>query len=412
MAEEFYIHQLGNGLTLVAQRMPQMSSAALTLAVPSGSSRDPDALAGAAVVCSHWLFRGAGDRDSRQLHDALDGLGSQHDEHPQSAHLLLSAAQLGRNLPAALAIYADVIRRPRLEADSFEPCRELVTQALQGLEDEPTRKCNMLIRERFYPHPLGRNPYGTTESLAQMTAEGLRRHVKATLTPQGAILAVAGAFEWNELRDQVEKLLGDWAGAAPPAIAVLPARLGVEQVAKETAQVQITFAYRAATMNNEQYYPARLCEMVLSGGMSARLFTEVREKRGLVYNVSARYHSLKDYAGMFVYAGTAPERAQETFDVTLRELRRVGEDVCQAELDRARVQLKSALIMQGESTSARADALAGDYFHLGRLRALTELSQAIDAVTVEQVKRYMHSFPAENLTVLTIGPKQLETHQV
>lgn len=412
MAEEFYIHRLSNGLTLVAQRMSQMSSAALTLAVPAGSSRDPEALAGAAVVCSHWLFRGAGERDSRQLHDALDSLGCQHDEHPQSAHLLLSAAQLGRNLPAVLAIFADVVRRPRLEEDSFDPCRELVSQALQGLEDEPTRKCNMLIRERFYPYPLGRNPYGTAESLSGMTAQNLRRHVQAALTPYGAILSVAGAFEWDELRDLVEALLGDWDGQEPAAVAVLPPRLGIEQVAKETAQVQIAFAYPAATMEDEQYYPARLSEMVLSGGMSARLFTEVREKRGLVYAISARYHSLKDHAGMFVYAGTAPERAQETFDVTLRELRRLGEDVCQAELDRARVQLKSALIMQGESTSARADALAGDYFHLGRLRGLAELSSAIDAVTVEQVKHYVHSFPAEKLTVLTIGPKKLEVHQV
>jgi predicted Zn-dependent peptidase len=149
--------------------------------------------------------------------------------------------------------------------------------------------------------------------------------------------------------------------------------------------------------------------MVLSGGMGARLFTEVREKRGLVYAVIARYHCLKGHAGMFVYAGTTPERAQETLEVTVAEVRRLAEGIEDAEVERARTQLKSALIMQGESTSARSDALAADYYYLRRLRSLEEISTAVDAVSPSDVLAYVKAFPAQKLTVLTVGPQEPET---
>ncbi len=394
-------------MTLVAQRMVQVSSAAMTFAVPAGSSHDPPDGAGAASSATCWLLRGAGDRDTRGINDALDSLGCQHHEAAQSEHLLVSSAQLGRNLPAVLEIYADIIRRPALADETFGPCRDLVAQALDGLEDEPMRNCHVLMREKFYPHPLGRNPLGTKQSLSEMKPDTMRLHLKGHLSPRGTIMAVAGKFDWKELSKTVEKQFGDWAGRSPEQVQETPAQRGVTHLKKETAQVQITLAWPAATINDEHYYAARIVQMILSGGMGARLFTEVREKRGLVYAIVARYHSLKGHAGMFVYAGTTPQRAQETLDVTVGELRRLAEGVQEDELARARTQLKSALIMQGESTLARADALAGDWYHLGRLRSLEEISSAIDAITVEDVMKYITAYPADDLTTLTIGPDEL-----
>jgi len=308
-----------------------------------------------------------------------------------------------------LAIYADILRRPRLAEETFAPCRNLVAQELESLEDEPMRKAGVMIREQFYPNPLGRCPLGTADTLAAMTPQAVGAHVGGLLTPAGAMIAVAGKVRWDELVETVAALLGDWSGPAAVEPATTPAARGVRHVAKPTAQAQIMLAYRAETIRGERYYPARLAQMVLSGGMSSRLFTEVREKRALVYAVGARYHSLKDHAGMFVYAGTTPQRAQETLDVTVAELRRLAEGVSEEEMARGRTQLKSALVMQGESTAARADALAGDWHHLRRLRSLQELSDAVDAVTAEQVIDYARAFPADELTVLTIGPDELDT---
>jgi predicted Zn-dependent peptidase len=401
-----------NGLTLVGQRKAHVSSAAMTILAPCGASRDPDGLEGAAAVAAEWCFRGAGDRDSRQLIDALDTLGCQHSHAILSEHLQLTAVQLGRNLPAALKIFADILLRPRLADETFEPCRQLALQDLEGLEDEPARKCNMLLRERFYPRPLGRRPYGRQESLRGMTAGALRRHMRACLSPRGAILGVAGQFEWEAFRDHAERLLGDWRTPAPLPLVVGPAEGGFAHVSKESAQAHIALAHRSVTPASPHYYPARLAESVLSGGMSSRLFVEVRDKRGLAYHVSTRYHSLKDHAGLFTYVGTPPDRAKETLAVTVGELRRLAEGIRDEEIKRSRTQLRSALVMQGESTVARSGALVSDWFHLGRVRTLEEVSAAIEAVTIPQVLEYLRQYPAKDFAGLVIGPEPLDVSGV
>jgi predicted Zn-dependent peptidase len=408
VSETFYTRELPNGLTLLGQRMDHVTSASMAVVLPAGASRDPEGAAGAAAVAREWLVRGAGDRDTRQLNEALDALGCQHSEQVRSEHLILTAAQLGRNLGDVLGLVADILRRPRLDDDGFEPARGLTLQELVSLEDEPIRKCFMLLRERFYPHPLGRCPLGREDTLKSLTPEQVREHVRRSVGPKGTILSVAGDVDWDAFCDLAERHFGDWSADAPPPVETAPAPGGVTHIAKETAQAHIALAHRSATISRPHYYAARVAETVLSGGMSSRLFTEVREKRGLVYHVSSRYHSLRDHAGMFTYAGTTPENAQQTLEVTAGELRRLREGVREDELARARTQLKSALVMQGESTGARASALASDWYHLGRLRSLQELSDAIDAVTPDDVSAYLQEYPAENFTVLVIAPEPVD----
>jgi predicted Zn-dependent peptidase len=409
VAEEFFIKELPNGMTLLGQRMPHVSSAAMSLVVPAGASRDAAGSEGAAAVASEWCLRGAGDRDTRALNDALDALGCRHDEAARSEHIQFSAAQLGRNLPGVLALYADIIRRPRLEEASFRPSRELIIQDLASLEDEPAHKCNVLLRERFYPHPLGRCVYGREASLRAMTDQTARRHVQTHFTPAGAILAVAGNIDWDAFSALAEEQFGEWSAEAAGPIEPGDAAGGTTHVKKDSAQTHIALAHRSVPISHGQYYAARMAVAVLSAGMGSRLFTEVREKRGLVYHVSCRYDSVKGHAGLFTYAGTRPAVAQETFDVTARELCRLAEGVGDDELARARTQLKSALVMQGQATTARAAALVSDWHHLRRLRSLDEIAAAIDAVTGEEVLAYVRAFPAEGFTVLVIGPEPVET---
>ena len=407
MAEKFYTKELPNGLTLLGQKMENVSSAAMTMLLPGGVAHERDEQAGAAAIAAEWMVRGAGDRDTRQLNDLLDSLGCQHNESVLSEHLNFSAAQLGVNLSQVLAIYADIFRRPRLEESTFETCRQLAIQDLASLEDEPAQKCNLMLRENFYPSPLGRNVYGHPDTLEHMDAGGVRRHIAENLTPRGAIIAAAGNIDWDAFSGQVEELFGDWPAGAPTAVAPRPAANGVTHVQKPTSQVHIALAYKATPISDPRYYAARMAEMVLSGGMSSRLFMEVREKLGLVYHVSMRYHSLKEHAGMFAYVGTTPEKAQQTFDVMLRELRKLSQGVSPEEMARARTQLKSSMVMQGESTSSRSSAMASDWYHLRRLRSLADVSAAVDAVTAEEVIEYCRQLPPDELTVLYIGPDKL-----
>ena len=141
--------------------------------------------------------------------------------------------------------------------------------------------------------------------------------------------------------------------------------------------------------------------------MGARLFTEVREKRGLCYAVSASYQTFKDLACVLCYAGTTNERAQETLDVTLAELLRLQEGVEKEEVERVQAGLKSALIMQEESTSARAGALASDWYYLGRVRSLVEIQQAVQALTPRKIVNHLRRHPPQDFTIVTLGPKPL-----
>jgi len=408
VAERFYIKELANGMTLLGQQMEHVASAAMSLLVPAGAAHDPDGAAGAAAVCAEWCFRGAGERDSRQLNRALDALGCQHSQSVLSEQVQFTAAQLGRNLGQVLGIYADILRRPRLADETFEPCRQLTIQDLQSLEDEPARKCSVILREKFYPYPLGRCIYGRAESLEALQPDAARAQVRRGLTPAGAILGVAGRIDWDQLCSVAEELFGDWSSGPAPPIDRRAADGGVTYIQKQSSQAHIALAHRSVTPGDSHYYAARVAESVLSGGMSSRLFTEVREKRGLAYHASTRYHTLKDCAGMFTYAGTPPEHAQETLEVTIRELRRLAEGVEEAELARSRTQLKSTLIMQGESTVARAGALVADWHHLRRLRSLQELADAIDGVTAGEVMEYLERYPARDFTALVIGPEPLD----
>jgi len=396
-------------MTLVAESVADVSSSAITISIPAGVRFDPVGREGSAAVLAEWCFRGAGGRDTRGLNDALDSLGCQHHENVMSRHMVFSATQLWRNLSCVLELYADILRRPLLADEPFALSRELIAQDIEALEDEPARKAMMLLREKFYPDPLGRCVYGTPESLAAISAEGLRAHAGRCMSPDGAIISVAGKFDYDQLLDLVGEHFGDWSVDAPPAREPVEPAGGITHIQKDSAQTHITLAHRTVTLSDEQYYAARLGATVLSGGMSSRLFTEVREKRGLVYHVSTSYHSLKDHAGMFTYAGTVPPKAQETLEVTVGELRRLAGDITEAEMAKARTQLKSSLVMQGESTSARAGAISVDWRHLKRLRSLTEISDAVDAVSVEQVREHLADFPAEDFVMLVIGPEPIDT---
>ena len=159
---------------------------------------------------------------------------------------------------------------------------------------------------------------------------------------------------------------------------------------------------------DKNYYNARAAMSVLSGGMSARLFTEVREKRGLCYAVGAHYHALKEAAGVMCYAGTTPEKAQQTLDVIIGEFNRLSEGISQEELDRAKAGLKSSLILHSESSSSRAGGIAADYYMLGRVRSLDEIKNRIEQTTVDSVLDFLRGKKFGDFTVVTIGPKEVD----
>lgn len=409
---EIYVHSLENGMTLVAERMPSVSSAAFTILVPVGAASDPEEFQGAAAVLSEMFHKGAGPWNSRQLSEQAERIGL-HRSHSAGIEVsTFSGSLLGENLYAALELYATVLREPKLPVEELDSVRELALQDLQSLEDEPSSKVMVELSRRYYPSPFGRCQLGTYQGLSGLSIEALREYYRSSFGPRGVVIGVAGNFDWHKLVSTVEKGFGSWSGGR--------GRIGVpqfspttrnENVMQDTAQVQIALAYPSVEMGHADYYAARMAVNLLSGGMFGRLFVEVREKRGLVYRVSASHGAAKDRAAVFTYAGTTPERCQETLDVILTELRRLGTSIEENELERARTDILSRLIIQSESTSVRANSIVNDWWNLESVRSIEQVRAGIEQVRVADIARHLEQYPVKPITLVTLGPKQLELHE-
>ena len=408
MTKSIHVHTFPNGLVLIAEPMDWLESAAFTLMVPAGSAFDPDDSSGLAGFTCEMVLRGAGDRDSRRFINDLDNLGIERSESVTESHTRFVGATLSENLADALAIYADVVRRPRLPAAQLEAGRQVMLQELWAVEDEPSQKVMLELHRHHYPAPWGQPSQGQEEAIQATTIDQIREMFDSRYRPNGTVLGVAGRFQWDRLKDTVEQLLGDWPTAEQAEVVESGSLEKRRHLTYDSSQTQIGISYPSVPYRHDDYFQAWGAVGVLSGGMSARLFTEVRERRGLCYSVYATYHTLLDRGGVFCYAGTSAERAQETLDVTIAELLRLADGVEQNELDRLKARIKSALIMQQESSAARSSAVARDWHHLGNVRTLDEIGRLVEALSCDSINAYLAEHPPGDFTVVTLGPNELE----
>ncbi len=408
MAERIDKHILKNGMVVLGQRMAGVGSVAFGFMLPAGEAQLPGGCCGAGSVISDWIFRGAGDRNSRELSDALDGLGLHRANSAGTSHITIGAALEAGNLEQAIDLYGDVILRAHLPETEFDLARQLVIEGVIGLDDNPRQKVMVKLREQFYPQPLGRSTVGDIEELKALTADKTRQIIKNNFNLSQTVFAIAGKYDFERLCRQMENLFETDTQQSLDEISIGSKGNKYTHIENEGAQVHIGLMTPTVKLGDKDYYNARVAVSVLSGGMSARLFTEVREKRGLCYAIGARYHGLKQAAGVACYAGTTPDKAQETLDVIMAEFGRLCEGISQEEVQRAKVGLKSSLILSSESSSSRAGGIGVDYYMLGRVRSLDEIKDKIEETCVDSVLGFLRNKRFEDFTVVTVGPKKVQ----
>jgi predicted Zn-dependent peptidase len=390
-----------NGLT-VALEERDFPGVAFQLLVPAGAVGDPEGLEGASTLLEGWLWKGAGELDARGLAQALDALGVRRSSGAGMEYTAFAASFLPEVLEEVFRLYALLLTRPRFPEEGFEAVRSVALQSLLSLEDQPARKLFSELRRRVFLSPHGRDPLGREEDLKRATPKALREDFGRRYTPRGAILAVAGGVSWERLLGALEPL-ALWGGEEalyPPPLLASPERFALR---RPTAQVQIGLAYPDVGPEDPGFYAARLALEVLSGGMSSRLFTEVREKRGLVYAVSAFPAGVKGQGLLMAYAGTTKDRAKETLAVMLQEMERLAEGVTEEELARAKVGLRTALVMGDESIRTRASSMARDLYMLGRVRPLAEIEARVEGTTLEEVNAFLRAHPYRDPWVGLLG---------
>ena len=408
MANKILTHRFENGLSIFGEQVEQASAAAFSLLVPMGVVHDPADKLGSTSVLLEMMQKGAGAWDSRGLSQEYENLGAQLLHHVGTETSHFRSAVLGENLPKLLRITAEVILNPHLPETELDNVRALGLQNLMAIEDEPSVKANIELSKEFYPDPFGRYSLGTIEGVKNITRDSLKAHYQKYIVPEKTIIGVAGKFDWEQVVSTLTESFADWKGSASVVERQkLREENHYQHLEKETSQVQIALAYPSVSYGHPDYYVAKVATGVLSGGMSGRLFIEVREKRGLVYRVAANHSAMPGFGGVFAFAGTTPENAQQTLDVILVELRKMKEGVKEEELARAKADLKSRLVMQGEITAIRAAGLLADWWNLGRIRPLEEIKQGIDQVSNQDIIRHANDFPIRAVTLVSLGPKKI-----
>ena len=399
---------LDNGLTIVVQEMSHVQSAAITMLLPAGSVYDPPARSGTAALLAEMMPRGAGGMDARGLSSALDNLGVQRSVTAGVSHITFSAAMTADRLLDAIPLTAAMVLLPHLDLDLFPAAQNLVRQTLHALEDEPQLLLGQHLRRCSYPSPWNNPSAGTLEQISDITCEDIRRFFETSVRPDDTIVGVAGNVSTEAVFAAFDSELNGWPSGTCPAIDEGRPESSPLHVEHDSAQTHIGLAWPSVPYSHDRYFDAWAAVSILSGGMSSRLFTRVREKRGLCYTISASLHTLQHEARILGYAGTTNDRAQETLDAMVLEIRGLSVDLTEDELRRCKAQAKSALIMQQESTSARSASLARDIWHLGRVLLPEDIHSRINRISLEDVYRYAVDYAPEEMTLVTLGPEALD----
>ncbi|MFM7109261.1 MAG: M16 family metallopeptidase [Planctomycetaceae bacterium] len=402
---------LDNGVTILGDHLPDLESAAVAIHTPAGAVHDGPGRAGLATLAGELCLRGAGDRTSREVVEALEHAGVQWSQGVSATHASFSGAMVARRLPDVLPVYADLARRPRLPADEFENARQMVLQNLAGTEDDPAHRALLALRRLHLPEPWGRPTEGVSAEVEALGPDTVQAFVAEHQRPPGVIVAVAGRIDWDDFVSRVEDLFGDWEPGPGHAVAAGARGPHVGHVPHDSQQTHVALAWSVPPYRDPASYEASAVLAILGGGPSSRLFTEVRERRGLCYGVSAGYQTLRDTGCAVCHAGTTTARAQETLDVILAEIDRLPGTITAEELDGVKARAKSGLVMQHESSAARAGSIARQWHHLGRLRPLAEELARYDALTVAGVEAWLAANPPRDLTVVSLGREPLEVRR-
>ena len=403
------IHTLDNGIRVVLEPMPGAQSLVVVFCFAFGAKDDPGDRLGISRIAEDVLFKGTPDRDARAIFDDFDGLGIRRSASTSVECTSFVAQVLPDKVRPALKLYADLFCSASFPDDEVEIAKIITLEELKRLEDNPSQQALYMAYKAGLGVPMGRTPMGEPDAVSAIAPADVRRHWAKHCKPSNLLIGVAGGFRSEPLIEAIRDVFSGWAGApsdqrAPHPISV--ANRNVHQ-SKPSEQAHICLLARSVPKGHDLYYAGQLAIAILSAGGSSRLFTEVREKRGLAYSVSAFYQAYRGGGLMAVYAGTTADRAQETLDVCQSELARLGKDATAEELARAKTVLKGHLFTLGDLPEGRAAGLIEGFFLEGRVRTIDELAARIDAVTLDQIPQYLDAFPPMPGTVLILGPRPL-----
>jgi predicted Zn-dependent peptidase len=383
------LHTLSNGFRIVTEHMPGLQSAALGLWVLAGGRHERVEQNGIAHFLEHMAFKGTKRRTALQIAEEIEDVGGYMNAYTSREVTAYYARVLEADVPLALDVISDIVLNPVFDPREIEVERGVILQEIGQALDTPDDIIFDWLQEKAYPdQPLGRTILGPAERVRAFSREDLAGFVGEQYGPGQMILAAAGAVDHDALVREAEKLFGHLSPLVKTAPIQARFHGGETRTEKALEQAHFAIGFESPNYIDQSIHAAQIYANALGGGMSSRLFQEIREKRGLCYTIFAQAGAYSDTGMMTVYAGTSANQLAELSMVTLDEMKRAAEDMNDQEVARARAQMKAGLLMGLESPSNRAERLARMVQIWGRVPELDEVVQKIDAVSTQDVKDF------------------------
>ncbi|MEM7076897.1 MAG: pitrilysin family protein [Pseudomonadota bacterium] len=378
---------LPNGFRVVSEAMPGLRSAAIGVWVLAGARHEDAAQNGIAHFLEHMAFKGTRRRSALQIAEAIEDVGGYINAYTSREVTAYYARVLAEDVPLALDVVADILRQSVFDPHEIEVERGVILQEIGQAMDTPDDIIFDWLQAQAYPdHPLGRTILGPEDRVRAFGREDLTRFVGEQYCPGQMILSAAGAVDHATLVSLATDYFGDMAasGTATPQRARFAG--GETRHVKDLEQAHFALAFESPGFCDPDIYTAQIYASALGGSMSSRLFQEIRERRGLCYTIYAQAGAYAETGMMTIYAGTSGGEMPALASLTIDEMKRAADDLSQAELDRARAQMKAGLLMGLESPSNRAERLARMLQVWGRVPRLSEVVERIDAVTLADLQ--------------------------
>ncbi|NOG72737.1 pitrilysin family protein [Roseicella sp. DB1501] len=405
MSDAVRLTRLPNGLIVVSETMPRVETVSIGAYVAAGTRHESEAENGVSHFLEHMAFKGTERRSAADIAREIENVGGHLNAYTSRENTAYYCKVLKEDVGLAADIIGDILTHSSFIPEELERERGVILQEIGQANDTPDDIIFDHFQNTAFPgQPMGRPTLGTEEVIRDMKREALTGYMRHHYGPERMVVAAAGAVEHEAVVDLVQRHFADLPQVAPPPPEAARYVGGEFREERDLDQVHIVLGFPSTGYKDRLHYPSLLLSTLLGGGMSSRLFQEIREKRGLVYSIYSFAHPFQDGGLFAVYAGTGEKEAEELVPVTLEELRKVQTDVTQDELDRAKAQFRASLLMSLESTGSRTEQLARQIQVHGRVIPVEETKARIAAVTIEDVQEAARAAFRAAPTLAALGP--------
>ena len=382
------ITKLPSGLTVVTDAMPHLETAALGVWTGVGGRDEKPDEHGISHLLEHMAFKGTASRTSREIVEQIEAVGGDLNAATSSESTAYYARVMKADVPLAIDVLSDILANPAFDSDELEREKSVIVQEIGAAMDTPDDAVFEYLGELAYPdQPMGRSLLGTPETLATFTRDKLRGYLTTHYRGPDMVVAASGAVDHRRIVADVEqRFAGFGAEEGPKSTPALFGKGGSRVVRRDLEQAHLTLALEGLPQSDPTLFSLQVFTNILGGGMSSRLFQEVREKRGLCYSIYTFHQPYSDTGFFSLYTGTDPNDAPEMMEVIVDEMNEAVETLTPAEIARAKAQMKAGLLMALESCSARAEQLARHVLAYGRPLSIEEMIARIDNVSVESTR--------------------------